>query len=130
MITIQHRSSPGRLDSMWEFDSERGVIEAVIRLGGTRAVGFTVPVCAPDKPRLWSHPIMRLDSVAWRILPAVWVVSPSSVVGRPPKLVPSECSRREGTAPCALHEAIGAGSHLVLTGAPSDIDIEIVELDL
>lgn len=130
MITIQHRSRSGRLESMWEFDSERGVIDAVIRLGGGRSAGFAIKVCAPDKPRLHAHPIMRLDSFAWRILPAVWIEVPPSDPARRPKLVPSECTGRSSAVRCELHEAIGAGSHLVLTDAPPDIDIEIVELDL
>lgn len=130
MITIQHRSRSGQLDSMWEFDSERGVIDAVVRLGGGKSAAFTIKVCAPDKPRVHAHPIMRLDSFAWRILPAVWVERLASAPGGRTKLVPSECNGRDRALPCDLHAAIGAGSHLVLTGAPPDIDIEIVELDL
>lgn len=116
---------------MWEFDSERSVVELVIRLAGARPLGFTIKVCSPDKPRLWSHPIMRLDLFAWRLLPAVWGVDPTSKVGERPKLVATECGGRDARPfPCDLHAIVGAGSHIVLTNAPDNVDQELAELDI
>lgn len=131
MITVRHRTTSGRLDSMWEFDSERGCVEVVIRLASARPAAFTVKVCAPDKPRLWSHPIMRLDAESWRILPALWVVEHSSVAGQLPQLTPRPCTGRDASPfPCELHAVIGAGNHLALLNTPPAVDLEIAELDV
>ena len=114
---------------MWEFDPERGTVDLVVRLASARPLAFAVKVCSPDKPRLWAHPIMRIDQESWRILPAIWVVEHS--VGQLPKLTPRECGGKKASPfPCDLHAVIGTGSHLVLTNAPPNVDLEIAELDL
>lgn len=141
MLVLRHRSASSRLDALWEFDPARKVIDVVIRLGSEKPRAFTLPVCAPDKPRIWAHPILRLDGESWRILPSVFVpleaaeeLQADDVHGIPiPRhapilLVPRDC--REPAAACALHDAIGLGSHLVLTNAPPSIDIELAELSL
>lgn len=129
MITLKHRTAFGRLDACWEFDSARGVVDLVLRLGSAEPLGLTVRVCATDKPKLWCHPIMRLDADSWRILPAIWIPSPESKVGCPPKLAPRECvergSRLRDAIPCELHSAVGGGVHLVLTNAPAAVDFDL-----
>lgn len=132
MIPIRHRTASGRLDSMWEFDSERRVVDLVIQLANAKPFAFAVKVCSTETPRLWSHPIMRLDLFAWRILPAVWTVdTTTSKVGEPPVLVPKSCGGRTARPfPCDLHAIIGDASHIVLTNAPLNVDQELAELDI
>lgn len=146
MITIRHRSASGRLDMLWEFDPARRVIDAVLRMEGGPELAFAIRVCAPDKPIPFAHPILRLDSESWHILPAVFVPedepSRSTAIDAPHsvralELRPRDCLARPEhrslsghDIPCALHRAIGGGTHLVLTNAPEAQDRELMELAL
>jgi hypothetical protein len=126
MLTIRHRSASGHPDSLWEFDSGRGVIDLVFRLGSAAPIAVTVKICALERPKLWCHPITRLDGESWRILPAVWGVAPGSVIGQPPRLVPMDCvDRHGGPLECELHRAVGPGAHVILTNAPAVVDAEL-----
>lgn len=131
MITLRHRSASGNLSACWEFCSTRLVLEIVFRLGSAAPRAMTVKVCAVDSPRIWCHPITRLDGESWRVLPALYVPANTSLPGRPPTLAPRDCTRPggglRGAIPCELHEVIGRGS-LVLTNAPELQDRELEEL--
>lgn len=124
MITLKHRTASGRLDALWEFCGERRALELVFRLGHAKPLALTVPVCAVDNPVLLSHPIMRLDSSSWRVLPMIWIVGES---GRFAQL---DCARKGASTPCELHRSIGGATHLVLTHAPDDVDLELESLSL
>lgn len=143
MVVVRHRTASGRLDALWEFDPARKVVELVLRLASEKPRAFTVAVCFPDRPRIWAHPLMRLDSESWRILPSLFVpIEEEEEVGveerhgvpfpraRPLLLEPWECRRAYRGLPCPLHAEIGTGSHLVLTNAPANVEIELAELSL
>ncbi len=120
---------------MWEFDSERAAVDLVIRIASAKPVAFTIKVCSPQKPRLWSHPIMEVipstRARAWRLLPGIWGVDLTSKVGEPPKLVATPCGGRDARPfPCDLHAIIGHETHLILTDAPPTVDHELAELAL
>lgn len=131
MIAIRHRTASGRLDSLWDFDPARGVVEVVLRLASARPVAFTIRVCSRDSPRLWCHPILRVDAESWRILPATWMAKQSTVDRHLPQLAPSSCAGRAAAPfPCDLHAVIGASEHVLLSNTPPNVDLEIAELGL
>jgi len=128
MLTIRHRTASGDLSNQWDFDPVRSCVELVFRLGNAKPIAVTVKACALDRPKLWCHPITRLDGESWRILPAIWGVAPGSVVGVPPKLVPLDCiDRIGGPLACDLHNAVGS-VHVVLCNAPPVVDAELEAL--
>ncbi len=131
MITLRHRSASGRLDALWDWDPERMVLDLVFRLGTAQPRAVTVKVCAVDTPRLWCHPLARLDGESWRILPAMFVPATSSLPGRPPTLAPRDClgfgGGLRGAIPCELHEVVGSGM-VILTNCPTIICEELEAL--
>lgn len=112
MFQVRHRLASGSLHECWEFDAQRRVLDVVFRQGSAEPIGFTLPVCAPDRPRVGAHPIMRLDGESWRVLPAVF--------------------RYEGTmllpVDAPVHESLGHGTQMILTHAPADVDAELSSL--
>jgi hypothetical protein len=109
LIQVRHRLASGRASEAWEFDSARKVIDVVLQQGSAEPIAFTLPVCAPDRPRVGAHPIMRLDGESWRVLPAVFRFEGAL-------LLPMD-------AP--VHETLGHGGQLILTHAPADVDAEL-----
>lgn len=114
MIQVRHRLASGRVSEAWEFDSARQVVDVVLQQGSADPIGFTLPICAIDKPRLGAYAISRLDGDSWRILPTRFIYSGG-------RLVHHEV---------AIHEALGARTMLVLTHAPADVDAELETLSL
>ncbi len=131
MITLKHRTASGRLDALWEYDDARKCIELVFRLGTAKPRAVTVKVCAIDAPRIWCHPLTRLDGESWRILPAMMIPAHTSLPGRPPTLAPRDClgsaGGLRGAVPCELHEVVGSAM-VVLTNAPAIISEELEAL--
>lgn len=129
MIALRHRTASGRSDALWEFCSQRCVVEIVLRLGSADPLAVTIRVCAPDRPKLLCHPILRLDGESWRILPAIFVPAVSVSRDRDrSRLAPRDCSTRNGglagAIPCELHSAIG-NVGLILSNAPEDQNREM-----
>lgn len=114
MIQIRHRTASGRLDEMWEFDSERRVVDLVLRQAAAKPIAMTIPVCAIDRPRLAAFAMSRFDSESWRILPTRFIWEGE-------RLVHFEV---------AIHPVIGGRVQLVLTHAPPAIDAELEMLGL
>lgn len=112
MILVRHRLASGRLDECWDFCAFRRVIDVVLRQASAEPIAFTLPVCAPDRPRIGAFPIMRLDAESWHVLPAIFRLEHEM-------LVPHDA---------VIHEALGAGRQLLLTHAPADVDAEIASL--
>ena len=154
MITLRHRSVTEDA-ALWEYDPARRVLELSVPNGAGAMVSLTLRVCAPDKPIAFAHPLMRLDGEAWQVLPGIFVpeegpsVPPDTAPTtlrqpRPVRMHPVDCAKRptrpgivtivnpppEGWIPCALHRAIGPSTHLVLVGAPPEVDVELEELPL
>lgn len=118
-VFVRHRTASGCLDSCWEYDSARRVIEVVFRLGEGSPIALTLPVCAIDKPRFHAFALARFDDSSWRLLPVRYVLAH-----------PSRDDERLVHDERALHPSLDRGTQIILTNAPADVAADIEELSL
>lgn len=115
--TVPHRSASGRLDSCWDFDPARRVVDVVMKLGSATPIDMTIPVCSIDHGRLGAYAIIREDDESWRILPSIFVPIGATVhelyrIDRP------------------LNISLGRGDQIMLRNAPAGISLELEALAL
>lgn len=114
-ITVRHSTASGRLDECWDFDVIQQRIEALVRMGGV-SVPLEILVCSQERPRVGAHPILRVDSESWRVLPARYVVTW-------PHRSASLCA-----VSCPIGDVLAPGQHLILIHAPPTVSAELAAL--
>jgi hypothetical protein len=68
VISLKHRSASGDLANGWEYDAATREIVCSVRQG-QRTSEMRVAVCARERLVFGAHPVTRLGSEEWLILP-------------------------------------------------------------
>ena len=108
LATLEHRTSPKRPYSFWEYDPARRLLIATVRLGHRKPADLQdVILCVQDRPRRF----------AW----SVSEVSPDSFLVHPTQYVGGRW------VPTSFHVGWQTG-FLMLTGAPKDVAQDLRDL--
>ncbi len=114
MICLRHRSASGDVSNGWEFDARERRILCSMR-DGRHVVEFGVYVCSAKRPAVGAHPIVRIDSEAFRVLPERYIVTW-------PKRIETLVTIR-----CPISDSVAYGN-LVLTNTPATVAAELEAL--